>query len=563
MEIICFGYSKDLKLYGDHFYWASDGVQMYNLLTDSLICVYDGWEADPSVSQRFITSIVVLPNKEILVGTNNGLYKVKNKKLVKFNVGLDKKDVTTLNYNDIWGLIIGTRDGGVYTYKSGVVSSFDMQYGLLSNKVNTVSVEGNSIYIGTSKGLNILTLKSGKVKNLIYSSNNFRSSLDINCIFIDGDWIYLGINSGLVKLRKSTLHKKMAKIVPSQVILKDILFDGEKISNSKNVNFPYNSNLLQLNFAVLQFNNWTGKKFQYRLSETSQWIDIESPSVSLFRPSGFFDVQIRYANSDLSWSKPFTLCHVEVILPFWKQWYFWTFILLGSLLSIVLIFQKSQRRIQEKLIYENQILSLEQQMQNARMNPHFIFNVLNSIHSYVLNEDTEKAEKYLMKFSKLMREILQSTKEGTILIKQEISILTKYLELEQLRYKDAFEYEIIYNFANTTNMIPSMMIQPFVENAILYFKPILNSEKSFIKVEFISQNDVFIEVCVSNSGIPTKENFAKMEGANITDAIGITRSRLNNYNKLNGSHVFGIEVEVLDNTSTSILLKIPIIKNKN
>lgn len=347
------------------------------------------------------------------------------------------------------------------------------------------------------------------------------------------------------------------------ILLQSVKFDDKLVETNESIDFPYSAVLLQLNFSVFQYSNWFTKNFQYRINQNGPWINIESPSISIYRPSGNFDVFIRYMDKQENWSEPIKLCKVNVIIPFWKQWYFWTLILLGSLLFLFVLFQKSQKRIQDKLIYDNQILSLEQQMQNARMNPHFIFNVLNSIHRYVLMEETEKAEKYLMKFSKLMREILLSSKEGVIKIKQEYSILTKYLELEQLRYSHSFDYEIVFNVENTHNTIPSMMIQPFVENAILYFKPKLNAEKPFIKVEFISKNDVFVEVCVSNSGVPTKENLSKMEESNTTNAIGITRSRLSNYNKLKGTSVFGVNVKVIDASCTSIILKIPIIKNKN
>ncbi len=551
-------FTSDFKLNNGSLFSVGWSVIKNDVLNDLRDEIYNPWEKGTKNQQRFLKAIAILPGERVFVGGKDGVFELIERKLVKVNLGNINIEVNSLDYNENWGLVIGSRNDGLYTLKKGVLTHYGSSVGLLSNKINTVKVVGDLLYIGTSNGLNVLQFKNGIIEKNCYSSNNYFENINVNVIFIDGDWVYLGTDTGILKLKKSKLLSINNRF-KVKVKLKNILFDGKLRKDSKSISFPYSSNLLQINFSVFQFSNWTGKKFQYRLNKTGQWIDIESPSISMFRPSGSFDVQVRYFNADLSWSNPFTLCHVDVILPFWKRWYFWTLISIVIMLIAFLFYQRTQKRIHDKLVYDNQMLSLEQQMQNARMNPHFIFNVLNSIHSYVLSEEIEKADSYLMKFSKLMREILMSSKEGIITIKQECSILNKYLELEQLRHQNAFLYEIdIINIKKINCSIPSMMIQPFVENAVLYSQKTANEEGSKIKIEFVLQTAEFLHVKITNSGAPSEENLEKMNLTNTKNAIGITRSRLDNYNKLLNTDVFGIDVQIINKTLTSIYLIIPI-----
>jgi len=127
----------------------------------------------------------------------------------------------------------------------------------------------------------------------------------------------------------------------------------------------------------------------------------------------------------------------------------------------------------EKLIkaeYENKLLELESQMLSSQMNPHFLFNSLNSIKYYAISKSPEETAKYISDFAKLMRQILQHSRSKFILLKEEISLLTMYIKIEQKRFDYSFQYTIdIDPEINTrATLIPTMMIQPLVENAILH-----------------------------------------------------------------------------------------------
>gem|GEM_PF-3413438 len=554
-----FGYSADFKLYDSVLYSVSDGIYEYNFKNNSKKLLYSAWHSPDNRQHRYLKACVKLPDGKLLVGDSNGLFELVNDKLISIDIdGLSLK-ITSLNYSESVGLVIGTSDNGVYIVKSDELIHINSANGLLSNKINTVTIDKNIIYVGTNKGLNVLNVKKGKIESLSYSCYKLFKNFDVNGIYIWNDWIYLGYSNGLVKLKKSKLLE-LKNAVKASVKLNEVEIDGEKRGEVSVIDFPYSANLLKIDFSVFQYSNWTGKKYQYRINENGEWIDIESPVISMYRPTGVLNFEVRYLNEDFSWSVPQKLCKVNVILPFWKSWYFLSIIVFFIFLSLFLMYERRQRKLHERLIYDNQLLSLEQQMQNARMNPHFIFNVLNSIHSYVLKEETAKADVYLMKFSKLMREILFSTKEGKIAVQHETSILTKYLELEQLRFNQSFDFEVIFREEMLGSMIPSMMIQPFVENAVLYSIQLENEPKMKITVHFEQLSISTLKVSISNSGIPTPEAQAKIKKVNTKNAIGITRKRLENYNKLFNSSDYGIELFVNDEKLTVIELKIPIVK---
>jgi LytS/YehU family sensor histidine kinase len=117
---------------------------------------------------------------------------------------------------------------------------------------------------------------------------------------------------------------------------------------------------------------------------------------------------------------------------------------------------------------EKRIAGLEMMALRSQMNPHFIFNCLNSINRFVLRNDTEAASNYLTKFSKLMRMVLENSKQTLIPLEEEVKCLELYIQMEQFRCKNSFTYYIKYHDGVNTEeaMIPPLLLQPFVENAI-------------------------------------------------------------------------------------------------
>lgn len=180
----------------------------------------------------------------------------------------------------------------------------------------------------------------------------------------------------------------------------------------------------------------------------------------------------------------------------WQNWIIalLSLLLLGALVAFYFIYRNVKARKQA-----NQLLMLKSL--RAQMNPHFIFNVLNSINHYISKNDERSANKYLSEFSKLMRKVLQDSQKDLITLEDELEMTEIYLKLEHTRFSDKFDYTI--NIDDRIDLkeinIPPMMIQPFLENAVwhgLRYK----EEKGLINLEVSSLNDG-IRIVISDNGI--------------------------------------------------------------
>ena len=197
------------------------------------------------------------------------------------------------------------------------------------------------------------------------------------------------------------------------------------------------------------------------------------------------------------------------------------------------------------------------------MNPHFIFNTLNSIQNFISKNESKDASIYLSKFAKLMRATLANTKRQRISLKDEIETLTLYLELEQLRLNNKFSYEILVDETIDTQyeQIPSMLIQPYVENAIWH--GISHKEgNGIIRIQFLPENEHLLKCVVEDNGIG-RENAIKLKQNTTSPSFGmnITKERVELLNSLNGNQ---LSVKINDlkinnqPTGTRVELYVPI-----
>ncbi len=212
-----------------------------------------------------------------------------------------------------------------------------------------------------------------------------------------------------------------------------------------------------------------------------------------------------------------------------RNFQFVLFSIIGLVLLAGLIFVTYNRRqIKRRLTLQKEVAEYEQKALHLQMNPHFVFNCLGSISSFIVQNGTDSALKYLSKFSKLMRLTLEYSKGSLIPIDKEIESLQNYLELEQLRFHNKFEFSIQSSDKVEFNMgIPPLLIQPFVENAILHgMVPKEGSGK--IEVNFDVQNGQFI-CSISDDGIGlSKSKHLKEDSvtAHKSMALEITKKRL-------------------------------------
>ncbi|CDF77867.1 signal transduction histidine kinase [Formosa agariphila KMM 3901] len=244
-----------------------------------------------------------------------------------------------------------------------------------------------------------------------------------------------------------------------------------------------------------------------------------------------------------------------------KKFFWYTAILISLFTTMIIIIIRHRQLKQEK-----QIITLEQDMLRSQMNPHFIFNSLNSIKLYIINNDKEKAVYYLNKFSKLIRKILIASTEKEMTLEDELDTMKLYINIENIRFENEIQFNIgIEKGLNISNIrVPSLILQPFLENALWHG---LSSKKNNKTIDlYVYQNAPdYINISIEDNGIGR----AKSERINSQKilkrksvGIAITKARLANFSRRYAND-YKFKIEDLYNDrnkaiGTKVLLQIPI-----
>lgn len=246
----------------------------------------------------------------------------------------------------------------------------------------------------------------------------------------------------------------------------------------------------------------------------------------------------------------------------------WPFILAGVIIIIIIILvirwkiNYVRKKEKEEALLQQRFAQMEMKALRSQMNPHFIFNAINSIQHYVLTNEKELANKYLVKFSQLMRNILDLSKQELISLRDELDTIRLYVDIEALRFNNAFNFKMtIAENVNTNDIrLPPLLIQPFVENAIWHGLLLKEGDKELNINIFQRGSEVIIEIDDNGIGRAASEKFSNKELKRRSFGMDITNDRLSVLEK-----VFGITISfrVLDkanslgsSSGTSVIINI-------
>ena len=255
----------------------------------------------------------------------------------------------------------------------------------------------------------------------------------------------------------------------------------------------------------------------------------------------------------------------QILPPFWETLWFRIFILISLSTLIFLLFKWRikivQKRSEEKTLLRIQNADLQLRSLQIQMNPHFIFNALNSIQYLVLSKNIKETLTYLGKLAGIIRTNLEFASENSILIKEEIEFLNNYIQIELLRFKNKFQFECKCEEIPDHLKMPPMLIQPIIENAIKH--GIQNCDyPGLIKLEFKLKEQLLM-ITVSDNGIGRYEA-SKMESGNKKKHLGLSviQQRLQLLNDLyhtNTHSIQFIDIHDIDNTTgTKVILTLPV-----
>lgn len=304
-------------------------------------------------------------------------------------------------------------------------------------------------------------------------------------------------------------------------------------------------NFFSFDFSAKGFTLGSENHFRYRLLDfEEEWIDARNRRFANYTnvPGGDYVFQLQAANNEGIWNPEILEIPVHIDTAWWLTWTFRiSFLILVLLIGYQLYrYRINQIRKEEKLktSFEKKLANVEMSALRAQMNPHFLFNSLNSIENFIIKNDTRKASEYLSNFARLIRLILQNSRSNYVNLRDEIEALQLYMGMEQLRFRNKFHYSIHLqeDLDPGTIDIPPMLLQPYVENAI-WHGLMHKEDKSEGKVEVrIGRENGYLQCVIEDNGIG-REKAAEIQSRRPSrgrQSVGlkITEDRIAIINKL-------------------------------
>ncbi|MCZ4245782.1 ligand-binding sensor domain-containing protein [Pedobacter punctiformis] len=492
----------------------------------------------------------------------NGLSQFSNGRLIKHyeNNPLLTKRINDIQQLEDGTLILATDGYGLIFYKNNKIArQITQNAGLTSNVCTKVFIKNNEIWVLTSKGVNKITNYPAEPAVINFDYGKDLLSDDINSLYIDDSTAYFGTNRGLIlfKYNNSGINRNLPKVYVTSIIK-----DKERLPlNKTNFTFETGNNTILFTFSAVDFTT-SDITYRYRLNENTNWVETRTRRLdfSALQPGDYvFEVSAKSQNSN--WG-PSAKIAFTIKKHFWQSlWFLSILILLVGYIfykTAVYITRKQKDKEQEQLLLKNKVLMLEQQALQAMMNPHFVFNVMNSIQHYINTQNTASANKVLTGFARLIRKNLEICTKSYISLEEELEYLNLYLKLEKNRFGDKLKYvfSIDPEIEKEETLIPSMLLQPYVENAIWH--GIMPKETGGeIQINMRLEKETHLNIEIIDDGIGIDNSLKNKKETHISKGMQLTQERLNLLGQIEAKPIH-LSVKQNAVNGTTVFISIPL-----
>lgn len=480
----------------------------------------------------------------IWIGLFEGLYYYRNQRFINYSDLYSKlrgkiNAITSLPDDD--KILIATDNFGlvVIDIKSGKPVNDPVFNSLGKISCSSITLNKNHCWLGTNKGIIYIDLNKRK-KAIHYSDLLGLKNLHVLDIAIIDDKLYAASSNGLLEfdhISPNTIFKKEPPIFLSAVYQKE-----RDIHGLEKPVLSYWENELNFKFKGISFKERGSLTYKYQLiglDKNFQYTQNQDLVLKAL-PPGKYELVIYAINKAGIESLNPAVFNFQILKPYWQQWWFILLISLIVVAVFVLAWRirlsiirreydiKNARLDEEKkrIKLEHELSEVEQHALRLQMNPHFIFNALNSIKGYYAEKKIAEADEYLSRFSKILRHILENSRRYSSL-EEELDILHLYLEMAQMRHPGMFDYSIeVQKGLNASDYsLPSLLLQPFVENSIMHgIAP--KTSKGKILVECHLEEDYLICTIQDNGIGYSNSQKKKKESEHQSKAIEISKKRL-------------------------------------
>lgn len=465
-------------------------------------------KVDTLLKKIRITAIAVASGQQIYFGSTNGLHYFIRK---DSSVCLGDRDemlknrITSLTVTPENVLLAGTASFGIMVLKNNkMITLINTDSNLASNNCKAIlCTKPGEIWVGTNSGISKINYRLVKGK-FSYSLHNYSvtdglASNLVNDLAFYNDTVYAATANGICYFPSSL--PAGSKNIP-------IYITGVKINDRDTVVQPrYMLHWSEKSVAVYYTAvDMSGKNYnyQYRINR-GKWLAGNNGSVTLQLAAGDYLFEVKAVDINGNESTSTASLRFYVKAPFWQAGWFW---LISTAVSFGIIFyffhKRSVRKRKlavEKVANQHKITELEMQAIRAQINPHFVFNCLNSIKSLNYQKRFDEADGYMDKFSFLLRATLEHSAQQLISIDTEVNYLRAYLELEQLRFGPRLTYTITIDKEVALEIqIPPMLLQPYVENAIKHGIRHLQAKQGCVDIT-IQKTRTHIIFSINDNGV--------------------------------------------------------------
>jgi len=506
--------------------------------------------------------LIQMENGRTFAGTRQGLFELIESAAVeqKFK---DKsfQTIVDLDENDNGDLIISTATNGLFILKeNGTWINKRLNEGLGSPNCLQTAVHGNEIWTMTLNGISRISIDHSNQVSIqdVSDINNTVNERITRINFYDDQFVF-GTATTLNTLTRLKINQS-----PPRIDLTQVMVNGHNVKLVPTT-LSGGLNSISFSFEAISYQDQSDFVYEYMLNGFHQnWQSSISGDVNFESIShGEYQFNVRVRNGEVL--SEISTYEFKVSQVFYKTYWFILCVIIFCLAISTLLIKYRIKKIRKRFVIdkmkinlETEVKELEQKALRLQMNPHFIFNALNTIKGYYSSNDLTKANEYISKFSKMLRLILEH-EDSTITLSKEKQHLELYLDLIMLRYATSFEFtfQTDEEINSDTVIIPSMLLQPFVENAVIHgIAP--NLKDGIISISIQRNNDLLIcSICNNGQGRLSKNVFEMDE--NRVNSTSIVKRRLEIIEQENKGKA---KFEIIDhsqnkNISTEVLITIP------
>ncbi|NIJ51545.1 histidine kinase [Dyadobacter arcticus] len=460
----------------------NEGLRVIDPKTNTELKLWMDKEMRKLINLSYIKGILEGQDGKIWIATcSRGLFfydekrrEFTNIEKLKFNKGrrLGGDCINGMQLTTDGSILVASWGGVAKLASTGrILSTFSFKTSALNDTycANIAESQDGNLWFSTNEGIHIANLKTRRIRYLT-TIEGLRSNAPVGFYFKPDKELILGHTNAINILNVNQLGKQ---VTSPQIALSTVEVKGKILKSdlAKEIVLQPDENAITLNFSTLNFEPTSQNHYSYQLDGfESSWVEMGNQNTVSFTnlPAKSYILRVVSSNnSGIKSEKPLTI-QLTVKPYFTNTWFFR--ILIGLTIAALIVGMMRWRfnTLAERTQLDLQIAEWRLKALQSQMNPHFLFNSLNSVQNYLLTNRGVEGAKYLSKFSKLVRRIMENSNHQYLSFEKIIDTLKMYVEIESFRFNHEFTYvfEIEENEILLDAQLPPMLLQPYVENAI-------------------------------------------------------------------------------------------------